>query len=259
MRPVIPPFATRSGSLWAGLPPFKLILYPYVDGRHGYAGKLSPEQWSEFGAALKQLHTARIPADLTRGIPREDFSSRWRTSVKAFLEGIRKEAYTEPIAAEMAAFLKARAGETLALVRRAEHCLQILQQRPSEFVLCHADIHGWNLLVNGRGALYIVDWDTLLFAPKERDLMFIGAGLADSGYTPQEEEVLFYRGYGRTEIDRVALAYYRSERVIEDIAVFCEQIFSSDAGGADREQALEYLKSNFLPGGTIEMADRTEL
>ena len=97
----------------------------------------------------------------------------------------------------------------------------------------------------------MVDWDTLLFAPKERDLMFIGGGLGDSGYTPEQEERLFYRGYGPTDINQVAIAYYRYERIIEDIAVYCEQLFLSDAGGQDRSQSLAIVKFYFLPGGTI--------
>jgi len=126
--------------------------------------------------------------------------------------------------------------------------------QPPDFILCHADIHGWNLLIDNAGALYMVDWDTLIFAPRERDLMFIGGALGNSGYTPQEEETLFYQGYGQTNINQTAIAYYRYERIVEDIAVFCEQIFLSNEGGEDRKQALDYLQSNFLPDGTIARA-----
>jgi spectinomycin phosphotransferase len=52
----------------------------------------------------------------------------------------------------------------------------------------------------------------------------------------------------------VALAYYRYERIVQDIAVYCEQLFLSDEGGEDREQSWQYLRSNFLPQGTIEIA-----
>ena len=89
--------------------------------------------------------------------------------------------------------------------------------------------------------------------------MFIGAGLGGNGHPPLEEEALFYRGYGQTRIDPVALAYYRYERIIEDIGIFCEQIFLSDEGGEDRQQAFEYLQSNYLPGGALELAHRSEL
>ena len=88
--------------------------------------------------------------------------------------------------------------------------------------------------------------------------MFVGGAQGFAGHTPQEEETLFYRGYGQTEIDPVALAYYRYERIVVDIAVYCEQLFLTSEGGEDREQSLRYLMSNFLPGGTIEIAYRSD-
>jgi spectinomycin phosphotransferase len=175
-----------------------------------------------------------------------------------FLARVIEEDFKEPVAAEMAAFLKSKGNETLKLVRRAEELAQVLQDTLPVFILCHADIHGWNLLIDNHGALYMVDWDTLIFAPKERDLMFIGSGLGDSGYSPLKEETLFFRGYGQTNINHMAIAYYRYERIIEDIVVYCEQIFLSDEGGKDRLRSLEYLKSNFLPNGTIERAVQSD-
>jgi spectinomycin phosphotransferase len=258
IKQIIPALTTRAGKLWASLAVFKVILYPYVEGHNGYERSLSKQQWIEFGAALKRFHTADIPPAITIHTQREKFSPQWRDTVKTFLERIEEVVFDEPVAAEMAAFLKLKGAETLELVKRAERLAQMLQEQPPEYILCHADIHGWNLLIDMHGALYMVDWDTLIFAPKERDLMFIGSGLGDSGYTPQEEESLFYQGYGQTNINQIALAYYRYERIVEDIGVYCEQIFLSEAGGEDRKQSLEYLKSNFLPNGTIERAYQSD-
>jgi spectinomycin phosphotransferase len=254
IQQIIPPLATATGKLWAGLAPYKAILYPYVEGHNAYEKKLSHRLWLELGAALKKLHTTDIPQAITSSIPKENFSPKWRDKVKMHLAQIGQVTLIDPIAVELAAFLKTKTNETLRLVERAERLAQELQNQPLDFVLCHADIHGWNLLIDKHDALYLVDWDTLIFAPRERDLMFIGCGLGDSGVPPQEEETLFYQGYGQVENDQAAIAYYRYERIIEDIAVFCDQIFSSDGGGEDRKQALEYLKSNFLPNNTIERA-----
>ena len=159
------------------------------------------------------------------------------------------------------AFLKSKRNEILDLVERAERYAQALQENPPTQVLCHSDLHAGNILIDGNDALYIVDWDDPIYAPKERDLMFPGGGQGFRGHTAREEEALFYQGYGPARIDQAALAYYRYERIIQDIAAFCDQIFSSDNRGEDREQAFNYLASNFLPGGTIEIAyqsDRTE-
>lgn len=258
IKQIIPSLTTQTGQLWASLAPFKVILYPYVEGHNGFERNLSDQQWVEFGAALKRFHTADIPSAITSSIQREKFSPQWRDTVKMFLERIEVETFDEPVAVEMAAFLKIKGDETLELVKRAERFAQMLQEQPPEFILCHADIHAWNLLIDDNDAFYMVDWDTLIFAPKERDLMFVGGGLGGNGHTPREEEALFYQGYGQTQIDPIAMAYYRYERIIEDIAVYCGQIFLSDEGGEDRKQSLEYLKSNFLPNCTIEMACQSD-
>lgn len=257
LRQVIPCLPTRTGHLWADLGPFKAMLHPYVDGQDGFARKLSERQWVEFGAALRRFHSADIPAAITGNIGREDFSSRRCESVERHLARIERAAFGEPAASELSAFLRTRKDETLALVARAGRCARRLQERPPEFILCHGDIHAWNLLVTEENTFYIVDWDTLVFAPRERDLMFVGGGLGGNRFSPDQEEALFYRGYGPARIDPVALTYYRCERIVEDIAIYCDQILLSDEGGEDRWQSLEYLKSNFLPGGTIEMAYRS--
>ena len=119
-------------------------------------------------------------------------------------------------------------------------------------------MHGWNLIVDKEGALYIVDWDTLIFAPVERDLMFVGAGIWDSGPTASEEESLFYQGYGQTTINKDVLCYYRFERIIQDIGDYCEYIFLSDEGGEDRMRCFEALQPVFLPNGAIERACQSD-
>lgn len=257
IKQIIPIVRTQKGALWANLSPFKVILCPFVEGHHAFEKGLSHARWLAFGAALKQFHSANVPLAITSTIQKENFSAQWRDILKMFLERIERETFHEPIAIELADFLKIKKDEMLEIIQRTELFAQTLLKNPPEFILCHADIHGWNLLIDKNGALYIVDWDTLLLAPKERDLMFIGAGLGDTGYTVEQEESMFYQGYGQTSINKIALAYYRYERIIEDIAAYCQQIFLSDEGGEDRNEALKNVKSNFLPNGTIEMANRS--
>jgi spectinomycin phosphotransferase len=258
VRQVIPALKTRAGQLWAYLKPYRVILYPFVEGHHGFEGKLSRQQWAAFGSGLKRFHTTAFPPGLTGSIRKDDFSPRWRKRLRKSLAYIEKETVKEPVAVELAGFLKSRKEVIQDLNRRAERYSGMLQDRSAEFIVCHGDIHGWNLLIDTNGALYMVDWDTLVCAPKERDLMFIGGGLGESGYTPQEEQTMFYQGYGRTKIDRTALTYYRCERIIEDLAVYCDQIFLSEGGGKDRLAALENVRSNFAPNGTIAMAYQSD-
>jgi spectinomycin phosphotransferase len=255
---IIPPLTTKTGQLWASLDTFKVLLYPFVEGHNGYEVEMSERHWGELGTALKRIHTAVVPPALIGHIRQETYSPQWRKIVKTFLERVEDEVYYDPIAIKLAVFLKAKRDRIIDLVGRAERLAQALQVQSPEFIVCHSDIHAGNILIGANGAFYIVDWDEPVLAPKERDLMYIGGGLLASGRTPQEEEALFYRTYGQTQVDPIALAYYRYERIVEDIAIYCEQIFLTNEGGEDREQSLRYLKSNFLPESTIEIAYRSD-
>jgi spectinomycin phosphotransferase len=256
---IIAPLTTKTGHLWATLKPYKLILYPFVEGHNGYEVVLADHHWVELGTVLKSLHTMEVPPAIGRRIPLETYSADWREIVRTFLARVDYAAPTNPVAEELTAFLKAKRDEILDLVGRAERLAWVLQSRSPDFVLCHSDVHAGNILIDPNGAIYIVDWDNPIFAPKERDLMFVGGGLGGDGHTAQEEETLFYRGYGQAQIDQVGLTYYRYERIVQDIAVFCQRIYSTYEGRKDREQSLRYLKSNFLPNSTIEIAYRSDI
>lgn len=258
IRPIIPPLTTTTGQLWANLDPFALILYPFVEGRDGYEVPLSERHWHEFGVALRGIHAAALPPTLLSQIRRETYSPHWRNMVNGFLERLGDEVYDDPVARELAAYLPTKRAELGALVARTEALAQTLQTQTPEFVVCHSDLHAGNFLIANDGALTIVDWDDPILAPKERDLMYIGGGQIKNWRTPQEEEALFYPAYGPTQVNPAALAYYRYERIIQDIAVYCEQLLLSDEGGEDRLQSLHYLQSNFLPNSVLALAYQSE-
>ena len=250
---IIAPVETAAGQLWTHVDAFTMSLYPFVEGRNGFEVQMPDRHWLELGAALKGIHTAVLPGALRERIPQETYGSHWRDMVRTFQASAEERAYDEPVAAEVAAFLRSRRGIISDLVGRAEELGKALQGRSLECVLCHGDIHAGNVLIGADGTLYIVDWDTVSLAPKERDLMFIGAGIGGV-WKNAHEEVMFYEGYGHAEVGTMALAYYRYERIVEDIAAFCEQLLLSDEGGEDRQQGLRYLVGSFLPNHVVEIA-----
>ena len=81
--------------------------------------------------------------------------------------------------------------------------------------------------------------------------MFIGGGI-DEIWNSERERAVFYGGYGKMEINLSTQAYYRYERVIEDLVVICEQLFLTDEGGADRERSYGWFTSNFESGNRTE-------
>lgn len=251
---VIAPIPTRAGALWVSTGEWNVMLYPHVGGRDGYAAALGDTQCIEFGKALNAIHATPVPALLD--IPRETFAPQYRERVREFQALVEVTRPADPVAAAMAAIMRDRQVLIADLVARAEQLAHRVQQRGLEYAMCHGDLHAGNLLIAPDGEFYIVDWDTLVLAPKERDLMYIGAGLGVCDTARQQR--LFYRGYGDVAVDMLALTYYRYERIVEDIAAFGEQLLASDAGGADRAQSLEYFTSSFLPDHVIDIAYQTD-
>lgn len=251
---IIAPLSTTTDRLWADLSPFNTILYPYIEGQNGYEVALNPQNWHDFGIALRRIHTAPIPAELSDYLRREDYAAHGREMVLSFLETLINDTFSDPIAMQMAVFLQDKKQEIIDLIQCTEQLAQILRAQPLISVICHSDIHAGNLLIGHDGELYIVDWDEPILAPRERDLMYIGGGLLASGLVPQEEEALFYLAYGHVQVDQTAVAYYRCERIIQDILAYCEELLLTEEGGEDRSQSLRNLTFNFLPGGTIDIA-----
>jgi spectinomycin phosphotransferase len=152
--------------------------------------------------------------------------------------------------------MRARRSEIGLIVERGGQLGLALQARSLELVLCHADIHAGNILIGADDGLYIVDWDNPMLAPKERDLALIGGG--SGAWHGRRQANQFYQGYGPAEVDRMALAYYRYERIIQDIAAFCEQLLLTDEGGEDRQQAYLYFTGQFSAGQEVENAFKTD-
>lgn len=256
IQSVIAPFETKSNQCWADFGDYKIILYPFIEGENGFDMELLDKHRKSLGAALKAIHSAQVSPELKRLIPKETFSSEWRESMKSFQMQVEMNTYDDPTAAKLAEFMKSKRDEITHLVDRAEQLALELQSQPLELVLCHSDIHGGNILISDSNELYIVDWDNPLLAPKERDLMFIGGGI-DEIWVSEREEAVFYEGYGKTEINLSALAYYRYERVIEDLAIISDQLLSTNEGGADQKRSHGWFTSNFEAGNTIEIADKS--
>lgn len=257
IQQVMAPLATRSSGLWTVAHGFTWILYPFMEGDNGYHVALPLAQWKTFGACLRAIHATELPAELRQRVPREDYSTRWRDMTEAF--GQQLDSYVrggDPIAARLAAFWLTRRAEIASMVERANELASSLRRRTPTFVLCHADLHPGNLLIDVNGQFAIVDWDNPIYAPKERDLMLTGGGVSDAWSDPREEALL-YGGYGPAEVDMQALAYYRYERIIADLATFGEQIFGAQGSVEDREQSIEWFTGQFQPNEVVEVAHRT--
>jgi spectinomycin phosphotransferase len=250
---IIPPIKTTQGQLAQRIEDFTLIVYPFIEGQDGFSRPLTDEQWLRLGTTLKQIHETKVPSSLQAQIRRENYSPKWREAVRSLCPRME----TESGGSEINMFMKKNVPLIRRLVDRAEDLGQKLRCQSFEFVLCHSDIHGGNVLIDKKGTIYIVDWDDPIMAPKERDLMFIGGGVGTIWNKPHEEK-LFYKGYGKTEINPAILAYYRCERIVEDIAIYGQELLLAQSPGANKQEIYKQFVRMFEPQGVIEIALKTK-
>jgi spectinomycin phosphotransferase len=254
VAPVIAPIPTLSAQLHSAVKPFVVTLYRFVEGADGYAVDPTPAQWATLGRALRNLHTVTLPARLRAALPYESYSPTYRRRVKRLQAHLTSRLLDDALSAELAALLRHHSASVDQLVEGAARLAARLREQPGDFCLCHGDIHNGNILITGSCDIdmFIVDWDTAVLATKERDLMFVGSGLGRAGRSDAAD--LFYAGYGTTAIDPFALAYYRSERIVEDIYAFCTEILAATEDTQDRHQALAFLSSQFESDGLVGIA-----
>ena len=251
IRQMILPIATLQGDQTVHIGDDMLIVYPFVVGQDGFSRDLSHEQWTALGIALRKIHEIKLPAALQEQIRKEAYSDVWRNAVRKLFTDI--DAAREKMS--FYRFLKSKKETIGKLIEGAENLSQKIRNLPDEFVLCHADIHGGNVLIDENNAIYIVDWDDPIMAPKERDLMFIGGGVGNMWNKPDEEDY-FYKGYGYVQINKDLLSYYRLERIVEDIADFSAQIHDKSINDADKQKIYTLFTGMFDQNGVVDIAFR---
>ena len=258
IKEIIPPVKTILGQSTQQIEDFTLIVYPFINGQDGFSSNLTDKQWVKLGSALRRVHDIDVPPSIQNRVRREVYSPKWREIVRSLYIHIDAEPTGDEIALKLLRFIKENILAIRRLVDRAEQLGQKLQDQSHKLVLCHSDIHGGNVLIDGNDSIYIVDWDDPIMAPKERDLMFIGGGVANV-WNKLHEEKLFYKGYGTTKVNSTILAYYRHERIVEDIAEYGQALLlASGRGEEDRLEMYKHFMWMFEPNGVVDIAFKTD-
>jgi spectinomycin phosphotransferase len=252
---VVAPLPTRAGTLWTTVAGAALILYPFIAGRAGMERGLSDQRWVAFGTTLAQIHATTLTPGLLQSMRRESYAPEGADMVRHLDAHISTQSFDDPVAGALASCWQSRREEIRTLLGRAEGFGRRLARKGLACVICHTDIHTNNVLLAADQQVWIVDWDETILAPPERDLMFVvGGGLRRELVAARQEE-LFFKGYGTTTVDALAIAYYRSARAVSDIGYLGEQVFfRPDLGVESKRAAVERFMLLFQPGSNISQA-----
>jgi spectinomycin phosphotransferase len=256
-RGIIQPVKTKRGKLFLRYSGFSLVLYPFVRGESGWNRDLTETQWHAFGGFLHDLHHFKVPEDLLQNIPVENFSPVTRIKLKKNLAELRVLRPGDAVPERFRSFILEKSDTIMKMIERAGELAESRKAEKQNYCLCHGDNHAGNILLDEDEKLFILDWDTIILAPKERDLKFICVGIVNKWNTEREIK-LFYAAYGKPEIDKALLSYYRHERILLDLEEYYEQIGAKGTGDNEKEEITETVMSQFKPGNVVEIALQTD-
>ncbi|MET7277746.1 aminoglycoside phosphotransferase family protein [Kribbella sp. NPDC005582] len=229
---------TVEGGLWTFHGKKKrLTVTPWIDGARAAEVGLTVEQWAEYGVLLRRVHDAEPPVRLREALPKRSHIDARVPKVAAEVRARLAQVPEDEVEAELGA-LWAEHVETIEVLLGGDP-----PAPTGPRVVCHGDPHLGNVLV-AKDGLQLIDWDDVILAPREQDLMFMLGGMGDVGPTSGEQLVAFLSGYGPHEIDQDAVRYYRHIRAREDVVLWSHQALT----GPDREECVAITRGILTKG-----------
>ena len=192
---------------------YAVTVSPLIDGESSEYGPYeAPEDRRVMGAVLGRLHAATqlVPTGLPR---REDFELPSRAALVEALHDLDRHWDFGPFAEPTRKLLQVSARELERRLQEYDELAAGVREASDSWVITHGEPHRANVIRDRQGAVHLVDWDTTLIAPRERDLHMV-----------LDEDLTGWREYseiaGGVTLNRNALTLYRWWWDLADIAVF---------------------------------------
>ena len=255
---IISPYKTLDGKLTSSYEEASLIVFPFVHGLNGFNQSLTQDQWKTFGQMMRQVHALELDEKLRQKMKKQMLFSSIDQKLRSLLDQIDSILLQDEISLNMIELIRQKHATFNKLLADFSYLSQQVQRLKPSYHLCHGDIHAGNVLIDDEGHLYLIDWDEMILAPKEKDLLFIGGGVGNV-WNKKQEENYFYQGYGETSIDLTLLAYFRYERILQDLVAYIQALLFDYNPQEDRFKLFQEFYDQFAPLGVIDIAFHTHL
>ncbi len=239
---IVAPVPTRSGALWTQLGEWTVILYPWINGESSLTG-MTNVQWKEVGNIFRRIHQVKLPALGFESLRKERFDpTEYAQWIRTFeTQHLQDQSSASASQRALRTSWKAHLPTIHTAVTTLEKLAEVLQSRTLPYVICHADLHARNLIRDQEDQVFVIDWDEVMQAPKERDFIFLRKPHAEA----------FFQGYANAEVDWSLLTYYLWERVVQDLIYLANNVcFRGDWTEEMRDQVVQTFHESLGPGGS---------
>lgn len=218
-----------------------LIIYDYIEGSNlEKVRPYPPEVLTNLGTLIAKLHCAST--NIGMDIPYiEQFRLSFEEPLLSSLNELeRVPADARPGKVELREAILPHRETILSLLIRLHELGDTSRELNPSLVLVHTDMTPNNILRTPQGDLFIVDWEGIMLAPAEHDLViFAGEGFA----TLLTE---YYRAAGKPRLHPELFAYYFHRRNLEDITGFIVSILNENTTVEEDRFLLDLLTSDCL-------------
>jgi aminoglycoside phosphotransferase (APT) family kinase protein len=205
---------------------YAVAVYPMIEGE-SFAWAAVPGHAQRDAQLPMLVAVHRAPAEIARRAPGDDFTVPHRDALDAALDGVTVST-CDPDAERATDLLTGNAEAVGRLLERYD--LLAAGADRGRAVLTHGEPHPGNIMRTPSG-WRLIDWDTAMTAPPERDLWLLGGDF--TGYTEATGVAV------RPEL----LEMYRLRWQIADIAVVADRFRRPHNGTADDDEEWTILES----------------
>ncbi|MDJ0952840.1 MAG: phosphotransferase [Acidimicrobiia bacterium] len=205
-----------------------LTLWAWVEGDSEEWNDAEPQR-SLLSGHLRSLHDYRGVAQQSELT--EDWQVTGRTRLTELLAGAGDN--RGPYAGETGRRIRANRALVLSWLDHYDRLVGHVAGE-AEFVITHGEPHARNVVRNREG-LRLIDWDTVRWAPRERDLWDLGP------------EVMWRDDYGRDVLlSPEAMELYRLQWTLVELADFLPGLLAAEETTPDLDIAMREIRS-YLP------------